>query len=395
MLEQFDDAPALGRHGLEDRAPRGDVEQFTHQLAFAGVVGLVGDEEVGDLQDARLVHLHRVAHARHGDHRGAVDVLADRDVVLSGADGLDDQGLEAGAADQFDEVGKTTVVFADDREASVEDLLVDRVEVDPQAIAEKRAAGDRAHRIERDHRHRAAATRGFRGHRGHERALARAGASGDADDATRPLPRGLDRLAEPHAADRSRKLRGRVIGRDVAVGLRRLAHAVDDLLHRRAGVVDAVDARGDELRHVLLLDDAADVDDEIRPADLGALLEEARHEHEVGVAHHRARDHIDVLVAGGDREAAGRLPEAGVDDVGTAVAEEPGDELDAAVMAVEPGLAQEHPRTMVEIAAAVDLGKRGGGVEGRLGHGMGLPRFSGNSDEGADDSGGRAAILRT
>ena len=158
---------------------------------FAGVVGLVHHEEVGDLQDARLVHLDRVAHARHDDDRGPVDVFSDGDVVLARADGLDEQGVPSGAAHQFDDVGKGGVVLAHDGEAAIEDVVVHRVEVDAKAITEQGAAGDGTHGVEGDHRHAFPATDRFVRHRGDQRALARAGSAGQADDPLGPRSRGI------------------------------------------------------------------------------------------------------------------------------------------------------------------------------------------------------------
>src|SRR5436190_9113121 len=71
------DPPAVGRDGLDDRwAPVALPRQLEHHLQVAhGVgralaVGLVHDEHVGDLEQARLVGLHAVAPPRvHDDHR--------------------------------------------------------------------------------------------------------------------------------------------------------------------------------------------------------------------------------------------------------------------------------------------------------------------------------------
>ncbi len=54
-------------------------------------VGLVHDEHVGDLQDAGLRHLHRVAPARRHDHQGRVGRRGDVHLGLSHAHGLDDR----------------------------------------------------------------------------------------------------------------------------------------------------------------------------------------------------------------------------------------------------------------------------------------------------------------
>ena len=276
------------------------------------MVCLVHDKEVGDLEDAGLVHLDGVAHPGHHDDRGAVDEGADRDIVLASAHRLDDQLVVARAADQLDDLGQRAVVLADDRERPVEDPLVDRVEVDAQAVAEERAARDRAHRVERDDGDLLAAAHGLARHRGDERALAGSRRARDADDLLRATTRCIDRLRCMRERDVAREQRGGVRRHarcERRIRLHAVADAADDLVHARPRVVDARDARIEELLHIVLRNDAADIHGHVGPANLRALFKQARHEHEVRVRHHRAGDAVCVLVAGADREAARRLPE--------------------------------------------------------------------------------------
>ena len=68
------------------------------------------------------------------------------------------------------------------------------------------------------------------------------------------------------------------------------------------------------------------------------LLHDERRERHVGAGQHREADDVDVLVDGGSGDGLGRLEQAGVDDLAAGVAEDAGDDLDAAVVAVEADL---------------------------------------------------------
>ena len=61
-----------------------------HEPIGAVAIGLVDDEDVGDLHDAGLERLHFVAGARHEDHERHVGRADDVDFVLADADRLDD-----------------------------------------------------------------------------------------------------------------------------------------------------------------------------------------------------------------------------------------------------------------------------------------------------------------
>ena len=69
-------------------------------------------------------------------------------------------------------------------------------------------------------------------------------------------------------------------------------------------------------------------------------LAEQRH---VGAGEHREADQVGVLLDGGLDDLLGRLVEPGVDDLVAGVAQRPRDDLGAAVVPVEPGLADDDP----------------------------------------------------
>ena len=215
--------------------------------------------------------------------------------------------------------------------------------------------------------------RSLGGHRRDQRALARAGGAGQADDLGRAVgagaPSGVRQLPAWARLMIAREQLGECRGpfsSGLVGGLVALAHRVDDHLHRRAGVEDLGNAAIEKRLDVVLRNDAAHVDGNVRTTDGREFLEQLRDEHQMRVAHHRCGHAIDVLVTRGDRQRPGGLPEAGVDDVNAAVAQGASDQFDAAVVAIEAHLAQQDTRAMREIAAAVDL-LQGGGRFGRWG----------------------------
>ena len=177
-------------------------------------------------------------------------------------------------------------------------------------------------------------------------------------------------------ADSSGQLGGRVSGVvQRPVGLRRVPDGLDDLLHAGPGVQNAVHAGVEHGLDVLQWNDPAHVDDHVGPAHLAALIDQHGDEHQVRVAHHGTGDAVGILVPGADGQAPRRLPEPGIDHVDAAVAQGPGDELHAAVMAVQPHLSQEHTRPMRQISHAVDLLDGRGGFGRGNGHGGQASRF--------------------
>ena len=285
------------------------------------------------------------------------------DVVLARADGLDDERVEARRADQAGDLRQAAVILADDREAPVEDLLVDGVEVHAQTVTQQRATGDGAHGIERHDGHAFAATHGLGGQRSDERALASPGRACDAHDARRAAKhRTRGERAGVRQADLPRE---HGVGRwrlDRRIGTHALAHALHDLLHAGPGVVDATHSGREQRGHVFLRDDAADVDRHVGATERTAFLEQPGHEHQVRVAHHAAGDDVCVLVASADGEAPRRLPEPAVDHVHTGIPQDARNELHAAVVPIEAHLAQEHARTVRQVTASITLLDGAGGI---------------------------------
>ena len=71
-------------------------------------------------------------------------------------------------------------------------------------------------------------------------------------------------------------------------------------------------------------------------------LRDPRHERHVRARQDRQPDDVDVLLERGRGDHLGRLAEAGVDDLEALVAQAAGEHLRAAIVAVEPGLGDEH-----------------------------------------------------
>ena len=69
-------------------------------------------------------------------------------------------------------------------------------------------------------------------------------------------------------------------------------------------------------------------------------------------------DDVDVLLERGRRDHLGRLAKPGVDDLEALVAQAPGEHLGAAVVAVEPGLGDEHLERAVRHAPIVGVTAR-------------------------------------
>ena len=69
--------------------------------------------------------------------------------------------------------------------------------------------------------------------------------------------------------------------------------------------------------------------------------DDARRDGEVRAVVHRDADDVDVLVARDGGDGLGRLPQARVDHLHARVTQRAGDDLDAAVVTVEPDLGDE------------------------------------------------------
>ena len=63
----------------------------------------------------------------------------------------------------------------------------------------------------------------------------------------------------------------------------------------------------------------------------------------MGAGEHRQPDRVDVFVDGRGGDGVGRLEQAGVDDFVAGVAQDAGDDFDAAVVTVEADLGDQDP----------------------------------------------------
>ena len=149
-----------------------------------GPVALVDHDDVGHLQQAGLDRLDLVAHLGRLDDDRRVGRGGHLDLALARADGLDQDRVEArGVEDSGRGRGRRreSAGVAARRHGADEDAVVGGVGLHPDAVAQDGAAGDRAGRIDRDDGHRPPGAAQLRDQRRHERALARAGRPGDAD----------------------------------------------------------------------------------------------------------------------------------------------------------------------------------------------------------------------
>ncbi len=114
---------------------------------------------------------------------------------------------------------------------------------------------------------------------------------------------------------------------------------VDDVLHRRAGQEDAADPMAFSFGDVDVRDDPADDDQHVVEALLLQQLHDARADVHVRAGQDRQADDVGVLLQRRADDLLGRLAEAGVDHLHAGVAQRPRNDLGAAVVPVEPGLA--------------------------------------------------------
>ena len=137
--------------------PGAEVEHLVEvaaRLGRAGAVRLVHDEEVGDLEEARLGGLHRVAPARGDDDDGGVGGRGDLELDLADPDGLDEHELEADRAEHRERVGdrdREAAEVAPRRERADEHARVEGVVLHPDAVAEDRPAAERRRRVDAQH----------------------------------------------------------------------------------------------------------------------------------------------------------------------------------------------------------------------------------------------------
>ena len=155
-----------------------------HHAIDSLAVGLVHDEDVGDLHDAGLERLHLVAQPRHEDHHAHVGGAHDLDLVLADADRLDQDHVLARGREHRDDViggrGEAAQVPARGHRAD-EDAGVGGVRLHPDPVAEDRAAAEGRARVHGDDADALPFGPQQRREPVHERRLARAGRAGDPD----------------------------------------------------------------------------------------------------------------------------------------------------------------------------------------------------------------------
>ena len=140
--------------------------------------------------------------------------------------------------------------------------------------------------------------------------------------------------------------RSREVTLPARAALRAVSEPVLDVLHEvgggSAGAKELSDALRLQYLHVFLGDDAAAGHEDVA-APLGLQqLDDAREERHVRAGEDREADDVDVLLHRRARDHLRRLVEAGVDDLHAGITQRGGDDLRAAVVAVETGLGDEH-----------------------------------------------------
>ena len=147
-------------------------------------VGLGHHEHVGDLHDPRLQELQDVARAGLDDDGDGVGHLGDVGLALADADGLDHDDVEGGGQRLRGRArgGREPAEAPGRGGRADEDAAVGRVEGDPRAVAEQRAARAPRRRVDGEHRDAAPAGPPRAHELAQQRRLARAGRPGDADD---------------------------------------------------------------------------------------------------------------------------------------------------------------------------------------------------------------------
>ena len=184
--DQFGDAFAFGGHGAQDGAGEAFGVEFQLHAVGAGVIALVDDEDIGDLHDAGLDGLHIVAHAGDQHDYGHLRDGGDLDLVLPDADGFDDDVIPAGGVHQAGQIGGGAGEAAHGAaggHGTDEDSGVGVVLLHADAIAQNGAAGNAAAGVHGEDGDGLALLAQLQRQRVHQRALARAGRAGDADDA--------------------------------------------------------------------------------------------------------------------------------------------------------------------------------------------------------------------
>jgi hypothetical protein len=121
-----------------------------------------------------------------------------------------------------------------------------------------------------------------------------------------------------------------------------LMDEIDDVLGGSAGEEDLRNAGGFEGSDVRFWDDAADEDGDVIHTFFAEELHELGANGVVSAGENGKPDNVDVFLYSGRGDHFGSLTEAGVNDFHARVAEGSGDDLGAAVVAVETGLGDEY-----------------------------------------------------
>jgi len=138
-------------------------------------------------------------------------------------------------------------------------------------------------------------------------------------------------------------------------GCQALVDEVDDVLGRGAGEEDSGDAGLLKGGDVSFRDDAADEDGDVVHAFFMKEFHELRAEGIVGAGEDGEADDVDVFLGGGGGDHLGGLAKASVDDLHAGVAEGAGDDLGAAVVAVEAGLGNQHAYLLLRHFSATSV----------------------------------------
>ena len=130
------------------------VAQVAHGLVGAVPVGLVDDEHVGDLEDARPWPPGCRRPSRGDQHQRGVGQRGDLQLRLADADGLDQDDVAAGRVEHAQRLrrgpGQPAEVPAGGHRPDV-DAAVAGVVLHPHAVAEQRATGERGRRVDGEH----------------------------------------------------------------------------------------------------------------------------------------------------------------------------------------------------------------------------------------------------
>ena len=228
VRDQLRHALAGRRLGLDDRRTPAPVRvrlerqhrlHRRHRPVRSLAIRLVHDEDVGDLHDPGLERLDLVAGARHQHDDRDVGGADDVHFVLAHADRFDEDDVLAGGVEDERGVGgraRQPAEVAARRHAADEDAGVGDVRLHADAVAEDRAAGVRAGRIDRDDADGLARSAELRDQAIDQRALAGAGRAGDAGEIGAAGVR--EHLAHHLGALRRLRLRSRLMARATARG---------------------------------------------------------------------------------------------------------------------------------------------------------------------------------